>query len=111
MAYGSNAPSLDRWKQMTLSEQMANIGSEVSRAIHWRKKKENVEFSNNALNRALELIFLTIGCVRIKSHYRELTRMREALKDTFFGNNDLNSTDLQWEKYFNHFNFVARKNK
>lgn len=110
MAYGSNTPSFERWKQMTLSEQMANIGSEISRAIHWQKK-ENGEFSNNAVNRALELIFLTIECVRIKSHYRELTRMREALKDYFFGNNEFNSTDLQWEKYFNHFNFVARKNK
>ncbi len=110
MGYGSNAPSLDRWKQMTFSEQMANIGSEVSRAIHWRKK-ENVEFSNNAVNRALELIYLTIEAVTVSSQYKELTRMRELMKDYFYGNNEFHLTDLQWEKYFNQFNFIARKYK
>lgn len=27
-----------RWAQMPLAEQMANIGSEVSRAFNWQKK-------------------------------------------------------------------------
>ena len=34
-----------RLKDMTLSEQMANIGSEVSRALNWRKKGN--EFSSS----------------------------------------------------------------
>ena len=45
----------ERWAKMHLVEQMANIGSEISRASHWRIKN-NVEYSNNAVNRALELI-------------------------------------------------------
>ena len=109
MGYGSNAPSLDRWKQMTLAEQMANIGSEISRAIHWRNK-DNIEFSNNAVNRALELISLTIEAVTLNSNYKELTRLKEFLKDYFYFNNEYSSSDIQWEKYFNHFNFKARKN-
>jgi hypothetical protein len=27
-----------KWKELTLSEQMANIGSEVSRALTWMEK-------------------------------------------------------------------------
>jgi len=44
-----------RWSQMSLCEQMANIGSEVSRALNWRKK-EKEELSHEAASRALELI-------------------------------------------------------
>lgn len=110
MGYGANSPSLERWKEMTLSEQMANIGSEISRAIHWRNKGET-DFSKNAVNRALELIYLTIETVTKVSHYKELTRMRELLKDYFYFNNEYSSSDIQWEKYFNHFNYIARKPK
>jgi len=110
MGYAANSPSLERWKEMTLSEQMANIGSEISRAIHWRNKGKT-DFSKNAVNRALELIYLTIETVTICSHYKELTRMRELLKDYFYFNNEYSSSDIQWEKYFNHFNYIARKSK
>jgi hypothetical protein len=27
-----------RWAEMPLAEQMANVGSEVSRALNWKKK-------------------------------------------------------------------------
>lgn len=97
----------DRWAKMSLPEQMANIGSEISRAIHWRNKN-NVEYSHNAVNRALELITLTIDAVTLKSHLKEITRVREAINDYFYGNNKFSSSDLIWQKYFDHFNYAAR---
>ena len=52
----------NRWGKMIFVEQMANIGSEISRASHWRIKN-NVEYSNNVVNRALELITFTIASI------------------------------------------------
>ncbi len=96
-----------RWAKMSLSEQMANIGSEISRAIHW-KKKNNEKYSHNSVNRALELISLSIDTVSMKSHIKELTRLREAIKDYFYGDNEFSSTDISWQTYFDHFNYAAR---
>lgn len=97
----------DRWAKMSFVEQMANIGSEISRAIHWRKKN-NVEYSHNAVNRALELIHFTIDSISIQSHLKEVTRLREAINDYFYGNNEFSSSEILWQKYFDHFNYAAR---
>ncbi len=98
-----------RWAKMTFAEQMANIGSEVSRAIKW-KNKNKIEYSHKSINRAHELLWLTIESVTIKSHLRELTRTREAINDYFYGDNEYGTTDMIWENYFNHFNIKARSN-
>lgn len=73
-----------RWKEMTLSEQMANIGSEVSRALNWRKKG-NEEYSRKAAVRALELIDLSLECAESFPRLREVARLREAIVDYFGG--------------------------
>jgi len=99
-----------RWAQMSLSEQMANIGSEVSRALNW-KRKNNEKYCLKAVARALELIALTIDNVTVKSHIKELTRLREVILDYFYGNNEFCSSEMLWEKYFNFFNLAARKGK
>ncbi|MBC8323191.1 MAG: hypothetical protein H8E70_06455 [Candidatus Marinimicrobia bacterium] len=99
--------ALGRWAKMSLAEQMANIGSEISRAIHWRNKN-NEKYSHNSINRALELITLSIDAVENKSHLKELTRLREAINDYFYGDNEFSSSDLSWQKYFDHFNYSAR---
>ena len=96
-----------RWAQMSLSGQMANIGSEISRALHWRKKN-NEKYCQKAMVRALELISLTIESVNVKSHIRELTRLRELLLDYFYGINQFSSSEVLWQKYFDPFNYVAR---
>ena len=41
-----------RWFDLSLMEQMANIGAEVGRAINW-KNKANLEYSRFAFERAL----------------------------------------------------------
>ncbi len=40
-----------RWAQMSLSEQMANIGSEISRALNW-KRKNNEKYCLKSVGRA-----------------------------------------------------------
>ena len=49
-----------KWFQLSLSEQMANIGSEVIRAVKWHNKGEK-EHKEKALERALELFDLTLS--------------------------------------------------
>jgi hypothetical protein len=97
-----------RWAQMSLAEQMANIGSEVSRALNWQKKDKK-DLSQRAFNRALELIDMTISPARKYSKLKELFRVREALVDFFYGKNQFCSSELLWRKYFDHFAYLARK--
>ncbi len=99
-----------RWAQMSLSEQMANIGSEISRALNW-KRKNNEKYCLKSVGRALELISLTLDCITVTSHIKELARLKEVILDYFYGNNEFSSSEILWEKYFNHFNFAARKQK
>ena len=97
-----------RWKQLTFLEQMANIGSEVERALNWRQKN-NAEYAQRAFERALELTDLTLEGTDDSSRRRELTRVREALGDFFMGTNQYSSTDMLWKKYFSCFTYAARK--
>lgn len=97
--------TLGKWSRFSLVEQMANIGSEVERAIKW--KDRNKEYSDKALERALELIDLTLADPKNRSRLREVARMREVLVDYFYYNNIYGSTDELWRKYFYSFNYAA----
>ena len=65
---------------MALVEQMANIGSEVSRALNWRQKN-NTAYSAQAAERALELLDLSLDSVKGFSRLKEFARVREAVVD------------------------------
>ena len=97
-----------RWDQMPFVEQMANIGSEVERALNWRKK-QNMDYTRKAFERALELIDLSLGAARNLSRLKELARVRETMVDYFFGTNEFVSTEASLQKYFLHFIYAARK--
>lgn len=99
----------EKWDQFSFSEQMANIGAEVGRAINWGTKG-NMEMSTNSLYRGLELIDLTVNDKKNKNSLKEILRMREALVDFFMGNNIYKSSYEIWNKYFLYFNLSARKN-
>lgn len=87
---------------------MANIGSEVGRALNWRKKG-NDNLCQKALVRALELIDLSLDSTRSFSRLKEFARVREALVDYFYGSNQFSSSEMLWRKYFDHFNYLARR--
>ena len=97
-----------KWSKMSLAQQMANIGSEVSRALNWQKKG-NTEYSRKAASRALELLDLSLDSAESFPRLKELARLREAVVDYFYGANEFSSCEGLWRSYFDHFNFAARK--
>lgn len=109
MSYKHKDLAAGRWKQLTFFEQMANIGSEVCRALNWQSRNNTV-YSQGAFERALELIDLTMRSAKSFTRLKELARLREALVDYFFGANQFMSTDLSWRKYFLSFTYAARRN-
>ena len=60
-----------RWSQLTLAEQLANIGSEVGRAVR-AKSTGNERRMIAAMERALELFDLTLADVRWQGRRREI---------------------------------------
>lgn len=102
--------SKGRWFKFSLAEQMGNIGSEVGRAIAWRKK-EKLQLSEKALERALELFDLTLADGRWAGRYKEICRAREVVCDALAGENYYQSSFGDLEKYFTQFALAARKNK
>lgn len=95
-----------RWQSLSLVEQLANVGSEVERALAWSHKGQ-AQFSANAVCRGLELLDLTIMDPRHRTRLKELTRLREVLLDYFCGPNEFGSTDLAWQRYFDAFGMAA----
>lgn len=99
-----------QWSRMSLCEQMANIGSEVSRALNWRKKGKE-DLSQKASSRALELLDLSLSSADSFPNLKELARLREAVVDYFYGTNQFSSSEALWHRYFYHFNYACRKDR
>ncbi len=109
MSYQHHSLAGGRWGQFTFLEQMANIGSEVERALNWRTKN-NPAYAQRASERALELLDLTLTNAQGPARLKELARVREVLVDFFFGNNMYASTEASWRRYFSPFTYAARRN-
>lgn len=98
-----------RWHQLSLAQQLGNIGSEISRASKWRDR--NPDIARNAFERALELVDFTLDDPRIRcsiSRLRELARLREVVVDFFDGPNQYQSTAESLQKYFDQYALAAR---
>ena len=108
MGYQHKHLAAGRWKELSFPEQMANIGSEVERALNW-KAKRNDDYCRKASFRALELIDLTLDSLKSFPRLKEIARLREAIADYFFGTNQFKFTDKDLRKYFFNFTFAARK--
>jgi hypothetical protein len=87
------------WQKKSFLEQMANIGSEVYRAINWRNKG-NEEYAEMAFVKSLELFDLSKNSKLTYPQYKELLRMREIWVDFFKYDNEYNSTQESINKYF-----------
>jgi len=97
-----------RWWQLSLHEQMGNVGSEVGRAIRWRSR--NAEIAYGAVERALDLMDLTLDDPRHRQSLpslRELARTREVLVDFLVGSNEYGSTADSLQRYFDAFASAA----
>ncbi len=96
-----------RWATMSIPEQMANIGSEVSRALsaQRRGKPERME---QAFFRALELFDLSLAS-RKGAALGEFCRAREELCDYFYGGNTWRTDPVRLQKYYDQFVSLVRK--
>ncbi len=99
-----------RWWELSFLEQMANIGSEVERAIR-RKNEQKGRSFDLAVDRMLELIDLTAADPSNRRRLRELMRARELLVDYLLYDNEYGSTDIMWRKYFTSFARAARRDR
>jgi len=110
MKYQHRELAEGRWKELPFVEQLANVGTEIGRAITW-KSKGRMDYSQRAFERGLELLDLTVADKKNASRLRELLRLREALADYFAFDNEYQSSDLSWRRYFEPFQFAARVNR
>ncbi|MGD9154596.1 MAG: hypothetical protein PVG90_03740 [Bacillota bacterium] len=110
MSYQHQELANGRWREYSFITQLANIGSEVERAIKW-KNKNNPEYFRRACNRMLELIDLTAADLKNRKRLKELLRAREMLVDYLIYDNQYNSTDRQWQKYFYYFTYLNNKSR
>ena len=95
-----------RWFELTLAEQLGNIGSEVSRTSKWKDKDEKLFWG--AVYRALELFDLTLSDPRWRGRRREIARAREVFCDAVYGGKLYGSSFPDLIRYFNQFAFAAR---
>lgn len=107
MSYQHKDLASGRWGQLSFLEQMANIGSEVERALNWQAR-DNVAYTQKAFERVLELVDLTLDSATSPARFKELARVREAIADYFVGTNQFKSTAESWRRYFLHFTYAAR---
>ena len=99
-----------KWFELSLVEQMANIGTDLERYIRW-SGKNMPNYSEPAFKRVLELIDLTVEDPKNRNRLREILRTRESLIDHFKYDNEYNTTGEQWHKYFYQYNYAAAKAK
>ena len=94
---------------MPLIEQMANVGSEVERAIR-ANAQGNAERSEHALTRALELFDLTAADSRWRGpRRREVLRARELFCTMFRADTPAAGDAEYLQKYFLQFAVAARR--
>jgi hypothetical protein len=99
-----------RWWTLSLTEQLGHVGSEVSRTLRWRTR--NARIAQGALQRALELIDLTLADPRYRQHVarlREIARAREVLVDFVAGSNRYRSTTSSLQRYFDAYAVAAHR--
>ncbi|KKU85783.1 MAG: hypothetical protein A2667_01100 [Candidatus Wildermuthbacteria bacterium RIFCSPHIGHO2_01_FULL_47_27] len=95
-----------RWFELSLKEQLGNIGSEVLRASRARDKDEKLFWA--AVERALELFDLTLEDSRWEGRRREIARAREVFCDAVFGGKEYKSSLEDLTHYFDQFAYAAR---
>lgn len=108
MAFIHKELAAGRWQTYPLVFQLAQVGSEVERAVRWRERGDQAT-SWTAFERALELLDLTLADPRWKGRHKEIARLRELLVDYFAGSNIYGTNPLWLRKYFLDFAYAARR--
>ncbi|HEY7140196.1 MAG TPA: hypothetical protein VIE44_08875 [Methylomirabilota bacterium] len=95
-----------RWQQLSLSEQLANVGSEVG-----RMRRRGPAERTAAFERALELLDLTLADPRWHGRLKEIARAREVLCDAAEGGREYGATLEELDRYFLDFAMAARRGR
>ena len=99
-----------RWKTFSLAFQLANVGSDVGRALK-AKQEGRADRITAPFDRALELLDLTIADPKHRYRLKELCRLREVLCDFFCGDNEYRSNPDAIDRYFLEFAVAARSER
>ena len=96
------------WQSRSITYQMGNIGSEVSRSLKWTAKGNQAR-ADKAVDRALELFDFTIEA-NVKNHARltEVLKAREEFCDYFFGGNTYHTDPVKMQRYYDGFVMMER---
>ena len=84
MAYFHTSLTLEKWSSLASPKQILNIASELTRAKHALEKEQTVNMQKS-LERALELIDLTVVDSKWRQKRKELLRLREHLGGFYIG--------------------------
>lgn len=106
MATHHKGLNLEQWRQLSFEYQLGNIGSEITRARIWDEKGDN-EQRNRALERALELIDLTLQ----DTQAGEIKILRDVVQDKLAMKNAYDCPLDTLENYFLPFALLARDKK
>lgn len=98
-----------RWFELSLDQQLGNVGSEVGRAKKWQGKDESL--FQGAVQRAIELFDLTIADPRWKGRLREITRAREVFHDAVLGGKECDNSWEDLERYLFPFAMAAQASR
>jgi len=107
MAFKHKELAGGRWRKLSLTEQLGNIGSEVLRAD--RHKDRDAELFRGDIERTLELFDLTLDDPRWKGRRWEIARAREVFCDAVYGGKLYKSSLEGLVRYFDEFAFAARR--
>jgi len=101
----------ENWHQMTLAEQLGNIGSDYERALRW-KTKNNQSLVDGALARTLEQIDLSLSDPRwVGARRREIARMRDEVCREILAEEMNMDSARQLQRYFMAFAVADRREK
>jgi hypothetical protein len=106
-----SAAAAGGWRELSLMEQLAHVGSEVDRTIRAHQSGNQSRF-DFALARALELFDLTATDPRWRHHRRrEILRAREEFCRLFFDERVSEASARGLQRYFLAFAVAARKDR
>jgi hypothetical protein len=97
-----------RWFDLSLMDQLGNVGTEVARAARAKEAGKD-DRAWNTLTRALALFDLTIADDRWRGpKRREICVAREVVCDFIAGDNEYGSSAESLDRYFLPFAYAAR---
>lgn len=107
MAYQHKDLAAGRWQELSLAEQLGNIGGEVSRMLNWQGRDARI--FEGAFERALELFDLSLADQRWRGRLKEIARAREVLCDAYFDGKEFGTKLEDLQNFFLNFALAARK--